>query len=130
MSTAIHQEIVFGANPQRVYEALLDSKQFSQLTGGAPAQIDATEGGAFSCFGGMVTGRNIELRPNQRIVQAWRVGTWPEGQYSIARFELSETSGGSSLTFDQDGFPENAREHLEGGWHKMYWEPLTQYLGS
>lgn len=128
MTAAIHQEIDFKANPKRVYEALIDSRQFSQFTGGAPAEIDARAGGAFSCFGGMITGRIIDLKSAQRIVQAWRAGNWPEGQYSIAHFELSEQGSGCKLTFEQAGFPEAMREHLDGGWHKMYWEPLKKHL--
>lgn len=128
MSAAIHQEIEFDAPPKRVYQALLDAKQFSQFSGGAPAEIDAKEGGAFSCFGGMISGRNVELRENQRIVQAWRAGNWPEGVYSIANFELSATGAGSKLSFSHNGFPETMREHLDGGWHKMYWEPLKRLL--
>ena len=128
MSTAIHQEIAFAANPKRIYEALLDGRQFSEFTGGAPAQIDPAAGGPFSCFGGMIVGRNIELKPNQRVVQAWRAANWPEGIYSIVRFELAGEGEGTRLTFDQCGFPADQREHLEGGWHKMYWEPLRTYL--
>jgi hypothetical protein len=33
------------------------------------------------------------------------------------------------IVFDQAGFPEEARPHLEGGWAKMYWEPPARYLG-
>jgi activator of HSP90 ATPase len=128
MSKAIHQEIEFKANPKQVYDALLDAKQFSQLSGGAPAEIDAKAGGAFSCFGGMITGRNVELKSAQRIVQAWRAGNWPEGEYSIAHFELTAHGTGSKLTFEHVGFPEAMREHLDGGWHKMYWEPLKKHL--
>jgi len=29
---------------------------------------------------------------------------------------------------DNAGFPADAAEHLEPGWHKMYWEPLKAYL--
>jgi activator of HSP90 ATPase len=128
MSTPIHQEIVFPASPKRVYDALLDARQFSQFSGGASAEIDRAAGGSFSCFGGMVSGRNIELKSDQRIVQAWRAGNWPEGVYSLVRFELVEEGAGTKLTFDQSGFPEGQREHLDGGWSKMYWEPLRKYL--
>jgi activator of HSP90 ATPase len=128
MPNAIHQEVEFMVPPGRVYEALLDAKQFSQFSGGAPAEIDAREGGTFSCFGGMITGRNIELRGNQRIVQAWRAGNWPEGEYSIVHFELSPAGAGSKLTFTHSGFPEGTAEHLESGWYKMYWEPLKKLL--
>jgi activator of HSP90 ATPase len=128
MSKAIHHEIEFKASPERVYEALLDAKQFSQFSGGAPAEIDAKAGGAFSCFGGMITGRNVELKNARRIVQAWRAGNWPDGVYSIAHFELAANGTGSKLTFDHTGFPESMHEHLDGGWHKMYWEPLKEHL--
>src|SRR5215469_11203035 len=104
MSNPIRQEIEFKTNPQRVYDALLDAKQFSAFTG-APAEIDRQVGGAFSCFGGIITGRNIELVPNKRIVQAWRVKIWPEGLYSIVAFELQPEGSGTRLVLTHDGFP-------------------------
>ena len=128
MADAIRQEIVFKASAKRVYDALLDSKQFSEFTGGAPAEISPEPGGALSCFGGMIRGRNIELVPNQRIVQAWRAGNWPEGVYSVVRFELETQGPGAMLTLHHAGFPDGNGEHLESGWHKMYWEPLKKYL--
>ena len=108
-------------------ETLTDAKQFSAFSG-EPAEIDAKAGGAFSCFNGMITGRNVELIPNQRIVQAWRAGNWPEGVYSIVRFELNAQGSNTKLTLDHAAFPDGAAEHLDGGWHKMYWEPLKKYL--
>jgi activator of HSP90 ATPase len=113
-----------------VYEALLDARQFSQFSGGASAEIDARPGGAFSCFGGAITGLNVELKEGQRIVQAWRAGNWPEGVYSIAHFEIAAHGAGSRLVFDQVGFPEAMHEHLAGGWQQMYWEPLKKHLPS
>jgi activator of HSP90 ATPase len=128
MSNSIRQAVIIKASPKRVYDALLDAKQFSAFTGGAPAEIDSKAGGAFSCFGGMITGRNVELMPNQRIVQAWRAGNWPEGVYSIVKFELDARGSETRLTLDHSAFPEGNAEHLESGWHKMYWEPLKKYL--
>ena len=130
MSASIHQEVTFKASPQRVYSALTDSAQFQAFTGGAPAQIADAAGGAFSCFGGMIVGRNIELVPNQRIVQAWRAGNWGDGVYSIVRFVFTGNGSETRLAFDQTGFPEEHREHLDAGWHKMYWEPLRRYLAA
>jgi activator of HSP90 ATPase len=127
--SSIHQEVTIKASPQRVYDALTTAKEFSAFTGGAPAEIDATPGGAFSGFGGMILGRNIELVQNQRVVQAWRVANWNPGVYSIAKFELHADGSGTRLVFDQTGFPADQFEHLAPGWHKMYWEPLKKYLG-
>jgi activator of HSP90 ATPase len=133
MSDAICKEIEFTASPQRVYEALLDAEQFSAFTA-APAAIEPAAGGVFSCFGGMITGRNVELVPNKRIVQAWRVRVWPEGVYSIVSFELQARGSGTRLTMTHDGFPDGTRAHLngempEGGWNRQYLEPLQKYLG-
>ena len=47
--TSLHQEITFNANPQRIYEALLDSKKFSTFTG-LSAEIDPRAGGALQCL--------------------------------------------------------------------------------
>ena len=127
MFTAVHQEIDFAAPPERVYAALTNADQFTAMTN-APAELDAKAGGTFSLFGGMITGTNLELVPNQRLVQAWRAGNWPQGMYSIARFELAPSGAGTKLVFDHSGITEDMREHLEAGWHKMYWEPLAKML--
>ena len=127
-STSIHEEVDFKATPERIYEALLDSKQFAAFTGMA-AEIHREPGGAFSCFEGIIVGRNVELIPNQRIVQAWRSNGWPAGVYSIVKFELNKQDSATRLVMDHRGFPDGAREHLDAGWKSHYWEPLAKYLG-
>ena len=123
----IRQSITIKASPARVYEAIISADQFSEVTG-APAEISSDEGGEFSCFGGQITGRHIELSPEQRIVQDWRVKAWPEGVYSEVRFELSASGDATTLELTHTGYPEGSAEHLEPGWHKMYWQPLKAYL--
>jgi activator of HSP90 ATPase len=124
----IHQEVNFKASPKRVYDALLDAKEFAAFSG-APATIDAKVGGAINAFGGMIVGSNVELVPEKRIVHAWRAGNWAEGDYSIVRFELTPEGSGTRLVLDHAGAPDGSEEMLEGGWHKMYWEPLAKHLG-
>ncbi len=123
----IHQEIDFSASPERLYHALLDNKEFSAFSG-RNATIDRTPGGAFSLFDGHITGRNIELVPNEKIVQAWRASDWPEGVYSIAKFELQTRGTGTHLVFDQTGFPDGLHDHLSEGWQTNYWSLLKKYL--
>lgn len=126
--SSIRQEVMFKTTPEKLYMALTDARQFSAFTGGAPTEIRSEVGGAFSCFGGMISGINIELVPNQRIVQAWRAGNWEPGVHSIVRFELNGQGGETRLVFEHSGFPVDQREHLDGGWKKMYWAPLQKYL--
>jgi activator of HSP90 ATPase len=121
----LHQELDFAAPPQRIYEVLLDSKQFAALSGAA-AEINPEAGGAFSLFGDRIVGRNLELVKNQRIVQAWRPTSWPAGVYSIVRFELKSRGQGTHLVFDHVGFPEGEHEHLAKGWENHYWTLLKK----
>jgi len=125
--TALHYEIEFKANPQRFYDAILDQKQFAAFTG-MPATIDPTAGGAFSQFGGLIVGRNLELIPGQRIVQGWRPSHWDAGVYSIVHFELKPRGAGTALTFDHIAFPAGDYDHLDEGWHNHYWDPLQKYF--
>ena len=131
----IHQVVDLKASPQRVYEVLLSSKQFSACTkksfdnfSATSAQIDSAVGGSFSLFDGHIIGRILELVPNQRIVEAWRVVDWPPGVYSIARFELKAMGSGTQVTFDHIGFPEGLKEHLAIGWQQHYWDALAKYF--
>jgi len=125
--TSLHQEIGVQANAARIYDALLDSKLFGMFTG-MPAQIEREAGGAFSTFGGMISGRNVELVPNERIVQAWRPGSWAQGVYSIVRFELKAQGSKTVIVLDHTGFPPGNFSHLDPGWHQRYWDPLIKFL--
>lgn len=130
MSKPIHNEILSNTGPGRIFTALTDAGQFSELTG-APAEIESAAGGQFACFGGMITGQTIEISANTRLVQAWRVGNWEPGIYSVVKFELEELNEQETrLIFDHTGFPQEHREHLDQGWQERYWRPLKSYLNA
>lgn len=125
--TYLHQEIDIKVSRKRIYEALLDSKQFAAFTG-MPAEIDRAAGGGFSIFGGLITGRNVELVANERIVQAWRPADWDAGVFTLVKFELKDWASQTQLILDHTGFPEGNFRHLDSGWYLRYWEPLRKYL--
>jgi activator of HSP90 ATPase len=129
----IHQEVVIRASSDRIYRALTDAKQFTRVTElsyhDTSTDISPEVGGAFSIFGGLITGRNIEMVPNELLVQAWREKPWTAGVYSIVRFKLQDAESGTKIIFDHTGFPQGAGEHLASGWRSHYWEPLQKYLG-
>ena len=120
----IQQEVTLGAPPARVYQALVEPKRFCEVTG-APAMGEGAEGAAFAVFGGHVSGRHLELVPGRLLVQAWRAKTWPEGVYSIARFELQSSGAGTKVVFEHSGFPEDMKDHLAKGWQMNYWDKLS-----
>jgi activator of HSP90 ATPase len=71
-------------------------------------------------------GRNIELVPGSRIVQAWRVAAWEPGLFSVVRFELRPEGKGTRVIMDHSGVPPEFREHIAGGWQARYWGPLAK----
>ena len=127
--TAIHQEIDFRTTPARIYGVLLDAKQFAACTKDT-ADIQPQAGAGFRLFGGRIEGRNIELIPNQRIVQTWRPASWSPGIYSIVRFELDANGSGTRVVLDHTGFAEDKWEGLNKGWAENYREPLHTYLNA
>jgi activator of HSP90 ATPase len=141
-SEAIHQEIVLKAPRGAVYQALTNSKQFDALTRlsdavslvtaphAKPTWISREVGGSFTLFGGYITGRQLEMVRDERLVQAWRVGSWHPGDYSIVKFVLVANGPESKLVFDHRGFPDGAGAHLADGWHTHYWDPLAKYLSK
>jgi uncharacterized protein YndB with AHSA1/START domain len=126
----IHQEVTIEATPAAVYGVLTTSNDFARMTGGRAADISKDVGGRVSLFGGDIEARNVELSPGKRVVQAWRSKAWPDGVYSIVKFELAPAGKGTKLVFDQAGHPEEAQALLEGGWAKMYWEPMQAMLAG
>jgi activator of HSP90 ATPase len=139
VAESIHQEPLIHADPSRVYGALTQASQFEQLThyseaiksmslGPKPAEINAQPGGAFSLFGGFISGRFLELIPDKQIVQAWRSDSWPAGRFSIARFELVAQGEITKIVFDHGGFPKGQADGLAHGWQVNYWTPLNRLL--
>jgi activator of HSP90 ATPase len=129
MCEQVHQEVEFRASPEKIYEIYLDSRAHAAFSG-EPASLSGEEGGQFSCWGGQIVGRQVELRPGKRIVQAWRVSAWPDGVYSIVRIELHASGAGTRLVLDHTGIPQGASAGIAAGWPMRYWERMKKHLGE
>lgn len=127
LTMSIHQQAVIPADPQRVYQVLADAKALSALSekGG---EAGLGEGEQFVAFDGNVTGRQVELVPGTRIVQAWRFPRWEPGQYSLVTFTLSAVDGGTRLAIDQYGEPEDWHDHIAANWPTFYFTPLAEHF--
>ena len=113
---------------------LTDGQKFAAATG-MPAQLSDRVGEAFSLFGGRVEGRQIELVPGQRIVQAWRFGAmhpseWDASVYSVVRFTLSSQQDGTRFIIDHAGVPREWHDHISTGYPSFYQQPLERYFAA
>jgi activator of HSP90 ATPase len=123
----IRQTVAFKASPHEVYESLMDSRQHAKFTG-AKASISRKVGGKFTAYDGYIEGVNLDLVPDEKIVQSWRGSDWPEGHYSRATFSLQQVEGGTRLTFIQTEVPEDQYDSISQGWHDYYWKPMKKML--
>jgi uncharacterized protein YndB with AHSA1/START domain len=125
----IRQVVTFKSSPHQVYEALMDSKKHTTFTGDA-ASISREVGGSIQAGDGYISGTNLELVPDQKIVQAWRGNDFPEGVMSRATFTLKAVDGGTRLTFTHSGVPEELLDSIKDGWVEFYWQPLAAWLAK
>lgn len=141
-AASIHQQVDFPASCARVYRALTRAPEFDALTrlsdavtlvtapGAKATAVSDRAGAPFTLFGGYITGRNLEVVPNRRLVQAWRAGSWDPGEYSVVRFELKPQGSHCIVALDQRGFPDKQGPSLAYGWRVHYWEPLGKLLSQ
>ena len=120
-----------GVAPERLYEIYVDADEHQRATG-QPAAIDAREGGAFSAYGGYLSGTFIRLQPGRLVVQFWHSkhfnDTDPDAILSIAfrknEYEQAETE--LVLT----NVPDGMTRHDNSSWNQFYWEPFRGYLAG
>ncbi len=129
MPKPIHQTVIFSASPHDVYEALMDEKIHARFTGSS-AKISRQVGGTFTAYDDYINGKNIELIPDQKIVQEWRAVDWEPHQTSLITFEFSVVPQGTRLVFTHSGVPEGTEDDFAQGWIENYWEPIRKMFAG
>ena len=127
MSKMIRQSVTFHATAKEVYEALMDSRKHSKFSG-QQAVISRKVGGGFTAYGDYISGKNLELVANKRIVQEWRGSDWAEGVHSTVTIGLKAVKAGTLLTFTQSGVPDDQYASIKRGWIEFYWNPMKAML--
>lgn len=121
----IKQTVKFKASAHSVYEALMDSKKHSKFTGG-PAKISRKVGGKYSVYDGYAVGKNLELIPDEKIVQTWIASDWSKEQVSQVVFEIESSKSGCTLSFVHSNVPEEQFSSIKQGWIDFYWNPMKE----
>ena len=122
------QTVIFKASPDEVYEALMDSSKHTKFTG-SKAEINPEVGGKFKVYGGYITGENLELIPEKKIVQKWQGKDFPEDHFSKVTFELGVVKEGTKLTLTHENLPEKIYNNIESGWKEHYWNRMKEAFG-
>lgn len=117
------------ASPDEIYRAWLSSEGHTSMTGGE-ANCSDEIGTEFDAWDGYITGKNIALEPNRRIVQSWRTTQFedsePDSQIEVL---LKPAENGTLLTLKHTSVPDDG-DHYRSGWQDHYFEPMKEYFGQ
>jgi activator of HSP90 ATPase len=128
MKKKIKLSVTLQASPEVIYKAWLSSKEHAAFTGDE-AKISSKKGGSFKAGKGYISGKNLELEQNKRIVQSWRAADFPEGAED-SRLELifEKTGKGTKLTLLHSNIPESLADSYKEGWKEFYFTPMKKYF--
>ena len=127
----IEQEIIIKGTPHEIYEVFMDEKKHCKLTE-SKAKVSREISGSFSIYEGALSGKNIELIQDKKIVQTWRGNgeNWPKGYYSTITLIFEPDDKGTLIKFTHTDIPDGAYESVKEGWEKYYWGPLKDMFES
>lgn len=113
--------------PAVLYKAWLNSDSHAQMTGGG-AQCSHLEGETFSAWDGYITGKNLLLEENTKIVQSWRTLEFDrEADDSELTLLFKDVPEGCELTLIHTNIPEGQTQY-EQGWIDNYFTPMRRYF--
>lgn len=118
----------FPVKPKEIYSAWLKSKAHSKMTG-AKAKVNPQKKGSFSAWDGYISGKTIELKPNQKIVQLWRTTEFPQDvPDSILEIKFATIPEGTRLTILHKNIPAGQSDSYKQGWKDFYFKPMEIYF--
>ncbi len=133
MQTKIIKQEVFvdNSSPGEIYDIFMDPKKHGKLINSS-AKINREVDGKFEIYDGYITGKNMKLEPNNKIVQLWRGDEecWPQEHYSILTVTFEKKNNGTRIKLVQENVPEGCYEDFEKGWYEFYWEPLKKIFNK
>src|SRR5258706_15155880 len=94
MKNGFKLSAIIPAKPNEIYKAWLSTKGHTAMTGN-PAKVNSKVGGKFTTWDGYIFGTNLELIPDQFIVQAWRTSVLPDdAPDSLVEISLMDSMSG------------------------------------
>ena len=121
----IKKTYTFKTPAKNVWDTLTDPFMIFEWSG-YPATMSPQAGTQFSLWEGDVHGTNIEVVPQQKLVQNWFGGDWDAP--SVVTFTLHEENGVTTLELEQTGIPDYETADFDTAWDKFYLEPIKRLL--
>ncbi len=115
------------SSPEEVFNAMTNPLTLELWTG-YPANIQAKAGIEFTLWDGDITGMNLEIIQDKKLVQEWYFEDNQEP--SVVTIELVEQSGKTQVELYHTNIPDDAFLNISEGWNKYYFGTMKKYLES
>ena len=128
MTEQIKRSANIPASPKQIYNAWLNSKEHSKMTG-SKATTSIKVGRKFTAWDNYISGKNLELIPDKRILQAWRTTEFSKDDldsHLLIKFE--EVKVGSKVTLVHSEIPQGQSASYKKGWSDFYLKPMKTYF--
>jgi activator of HSP90 ATPase len=121
----IKQYHFINALAEEVFNAI--TNRFAiELWSGYPAQMEPVENTEFSIFDGDITGINLQVVQNKKLVQQWYFGELEPP--SLVTIELKENKKGTKVSLLHTNVPDEDFENIEQGWTIYYWGAIKEFF--
>lgn len=97
-----------------------------ELWTGYPATMDANEGTEFSLWEGDITGKNLEVVKNEKLVQEWYFGEQEEK--SIVTIKIFEDKKGARVELQHTNIPDEDYDNITEGWNEYYFGSIITFF--
>ncbi|KYQ91054.1 activator of Hsp90 ATPase family protein [Tieghemostelium lacteum] len=119
----------FQASPLDSYDVFTNPAKIAAYTQDK-VEFENKEGGKFSLYGGMIRGTNVQLVPGSKLVQKWRLNSWPQNVESEVTITFKvESKPATKIEIVQTGIPVDEFEKTEEGWRRNILERLKSVFG-
>jgi len=107
------------AEAQDVFTALTNPFTI-ELWSGEKAIMTTKVGEEFSLWDGDITGKNIEIIENEKLVQQWYFGEDDDTEPSIVTIKIWPKNSSCSVELLHTNIPDEAYENIVEGWNDAY----------
>lgn len=111
------------AEPKDIFNALTN-KRMLEIWTGEHAEMELVPGGEFSLWDGSITGINIEIEENKKIVQQWFFDE--DREASIVTLKIHPHVKGTSVELLHTNIPDEAFDNISDGWDDDYFGALNE----
>lgn len=120
----------FPVKAKTLYDSWLDGKKHTEMTGGNKASGKAEVGSRFNAYSRYISGKNIDLTKNKRIVQQWKTRDFKkEDLPSLVTINFEEDEKGhTKVSIVHSEIPEGQGKGYREGWKENYLNPMKEYF--